>query len=253
MTARLSHIYRHPIKSHGRQPLGWVTLTAGQTMPWDRHWAVAHATSKFDPAAPQWLACANFSIGSGIPGIMAITAVLDEASATVTLTHPDRVPLTIRPDDPTEALRFLDWVRPLVPADKSPPTRIVRVPGRGMTDTDYPSISISNLASNAAVSAHVGTDLSHLRWRSNLWVDGLQPWVERTWPGRSLRIGAAILSIREPMVRCKATTANPATGIADFDKLLALRQMISEQHFGSYAEVTTGGTIRLGDPVEVLA
>jgi len=34
-------LWRHPIKSHGREALTSVTLTAGQAMPGDRLWAVA--------------------------------------------------------------------------------------------------------------------------------------------------------------------------------------------------------------------
>ena len=55
MTAHLAAIYRHPIKSHGRENLQAVVLTQGQCMPWDRHWAVTHERSKWQDTDPQWL------------------------------------------------------------------------------------------------------------------------------------------------------------------------------------------------------
>ena len=253
MTATLAHIWRHPIKSHGREALGEVNLTPGQTLPWDRHWAVAHARTKFDPAVPVWMPCANFALGSSNPALRAIDATLDEATATVTLTHPDLAPLQFAPDQAADQARFLAWVVPLLPADKTPSTQLVRVPGRGMTDTDYPSISLCNLASNQALGGYLGATLSPLRWRGNLWIDGLVPWAECSWPGQDIRIGDVVLRVREPIKRCKATAANPATGIIDIDTLAGLRSHTGTQDFGVYAEVHQGGIIRLGDRVEVLA
>ena len=48
MSGAVSSLWRHPIKSHGREALEQVTLSAGQTMPGDRVWAVAHEASKAD-------------------------------------------------------------------------------------------------------------------------------------------------------------------------------------------------------------
>ena len=80
-------LWRHPIKSHGREALTEVTLTEGQTMPWDRHWAVQHEASKFNADDPRWVMCRNFMIGVATPGLAGIWAELDEATATITLRH----------------------------------------------------------------------------------------------------------------------------------------------------------------------
>ena len=251
MTARLAHIYRHPIKSHGRESLAAVHLTEGQTMPWDRRWAVTHAHSKWDQSDPRWLACVNFLVGSGVASLMAITARLDEAGPDVVLTHPDRPDLAINPDAPGDQARFIDWVAPILPQDRAA-TGLVTVPGRGMTDTDYPSVSICNIASNAALGDLMGAELSPLRWRGNLWVDGWDAWAEGHLLGKRVRIGAAEFDLREPIKRCKATTANPVTGRSDIDTLAGLRAHTGAQDFGVYAVVVRGGLIRSGDPVEMV-
>lgn len=251
MIGRLASIQRHPLKSHGRETLGAVTLAAGAALPWDRHWAVAHAEAKL--AGGGWLPCQTFSRGAKAPKLMAINAALDEATATLTLSHPDRPGLTFRPDDPADLPRFLDWVRPLCPPDRAQPAGIYSAADLAMTDTDYQSVSVLSLASNADLSARMGRDLSPLRWRGNLWIDGLDPWAERAWIGRQVRIGAAVLSVEEHIVRCLATTANPETGERDADTLGALKALHGEQEFGVYAKVIEGGPIRRGDPVELLA
>jgi len=252
VTTTVAALWRHPIKSHGREALVAVTLVAGQTLPWDRTWAVAHEGSHIDPAAPVWGRCQNFMIGTRTPGLAGIWARLDEGRATVTLKHDDLGEISVAPDTPADAARLLDWVAPLCPENRSRPAAVIRLKDRGMTDTAYPSVSVINMASHRAVADHLGTALEPERWRCNIWLDGLEPWAEAGWTGRHLRIGAAELTIREPVVRCLHTAANPRTGQRDADTLGALDALRGARHFGLYAEVTTGGRIALGDNAEVL-
>jgi uncharacterized protein len=249
VTATLSAIWRHPIKSHGRERLASVALTAGLAMPWDRHWAVAHDAARLGDAGA-WAPCLNFSRGAKAASLMAIEASLDQASGEVTLHHPDRPVLTFQPDHDEAA--FLDWVRPICPTDRAQPERIVSAGARGMTDTDYPSLSILNVASNADLAMRMGTDLSPLRWRGNLWIDGLASWAEEGWVGCQITVGEVVFEVPEMIVRCKATTANPATGVIDADTLGGLTAARGHQTFGVYARVVTGGVIREGDMVQVL-
>ncbi len=247
MTAVLAHIWRHPIKSHGREALQNVTLEAGKTMPWDRRWAVAHEAAKAD--GTQWAPCANFSRGSKAPQLMAIEATLDTASEQITLSHPDRPTLTLHPEHDADAL--MDWVKPLMPPNRAQSARVLRVPERGMTDTPYPSVSIANLASNQALSDQMGQELSPKRWRANFWLDGLDPWEEFNWLGKTIEIGGVQLKVEDRIVRCLATTANPQTGERDADTLKALAAL-GHQDFGVYAQVLSGGDIKIGDTVRVV-
>ena len=246
MTLRLARICRHPIKAHGREDLGSVLLSAGACLPWDRHWAVAHEAAKLGDGG--WVPCANFARGAKVPGLMAITSALDEQSGAVTLRHPELGALTFRPDDAADFAAFLSWIAPLVPADRARPARIVSA-GRGMTDSDFPSVSILSLASLADLSARMGQPLSADRWRGNLWLDGAAPWAEWDWIGRTLHIGQAELRIEERITRCRATSANPETGRIDADTPGGLDAAFGHQDFGLYAVVTRGGTISLGDRV----
>ena len=245
MSGTVSSLWRHPIKSHGREALSQVTLIPGQTMPGDRVWAVAHEAAKTDGS--ECAPCFNFSRGSKAPQLMAISAELQ--GDRVTLRHPQRPDLGFAPDTEQEA--FLDWVKPLMPADRAASARIVRVPGRGMTDSDFPSISLCNMASHRAVEQKLDRTLSIVRWRGNIWFEGLPLWDEFDWLGRDVRIGEAVLRVRERITRCMATTANPETGERDADTLRALNSW-DHQDFGVYAEVLQGGEIRVNDEVQVL-
>ncbi|MGI9368942.1 MAG: MOSC domain-containing protein [Ruegeria sp.] len=245
MSGAVTSLWRHPIKSHGHEALDEVTVNARQTMPGDRVWAVAHEASKADGS--EWVPCANFSRGAKAPQLMAISARLQ--GDTVSLSHPQRPDFSFDPDKQTDA--FLEWVAPLMPQDRTASARIIRVPGRGMTDSDFPSISLCNMASHRAVEQKLGQDLSVRRWRGNIWFDGLPLWEEFDWLDRDVQIGEAVFHVRERITRCVATTANPETGERDADTLGALQNW-DHQDFGVYAEVVKGGAIRAGDKVQVL-
>jgi uncharacterized protein YcbX len=244
--ARVSNLWRHPIKGHGVEAVAAVTLSSGATMPWDRVWAIAHEAARVKPGAGDWVPCANFSRGAKSFELMAIRAEVDEASGRVTLTHPRREPLTVDPDDAGDAARLVAWVTPLSNPDRARPAFVVRA-GRGMTDSDFPSVSILNRASLAALVARLGMPLAMERFRGNVWLDGLDPFAEFDLVGRDVRLGDATLRVRERITRCKATTVDPATGVSDADTLGALRAGWDHEDFGVYAEVISGGRVAVGD------
>ena len=250
--AILAQIWRHPIKSHGREEITHVKLSEGKEMPWDRRWAVMHEASKFDTENPAWVPCNQFSICSNAPALQAITARCDLPFQRITLGHPRLKNLTINPDLEAHSGDFIQWIMPLVPKDRPLPSRLVRAPGRSMTDTDYPSVSLINLGSHRQVEGVLGRQISPLRWRGNLIVDGMAPWQELDLIGRRIRVGLAELEITEPIVRCKATTTSTRTGERDADTLRALKSGWDHQYMGVYARVISTGDIRQGDGVDVL-
>jgi uncharacterized protein YcbX len=251
MNQSLTNIWRHPIKSHGREELKETTVLAGKSLPWDRHWAVGHDAAKLARDAEGWISFQDFSRGAKAPGLMAISASFDEATNQMTLTHPSLAPITFNPDDPADQKQFLVWVTPICPADRALPASVQTAPARGFTDTDYASISMSNHATHRAVSQKFGRELSVLRWRGNLWVDGLAPFEEFDWIDKTIAIGKAEFRVVERIGRCLATTANPETGIRDADTLGTLRTW-GHQDFGVYLVALNDAHIQIGDPVRTI-
>jgi uncharacterized protein YcbX len=245
-------LWRHPIKSHGRESLEQVVLTPGHTMPFDRAWAVTHDRSKFDAEAPDWVSCRNFMIGASTPNLAGIWARLDDTNGMMHLSHQAIGELSFDPKNTEDIARFLAWVSPLCPKDTLRPNGLVQAPKRGMTDTDYPSISIMTHASHRAVADKMGQTLELERWRGNIWLDGTQAWEELDWLGKDIQIGDAILNVIEPIERCKHTMANPRTGDRDADTLAALRDGWNHQDFGVYAKVIKGGKIAVNDTAKVV-
>lgn len=245
MTASLAQIWRHPIKAIGREALPQVTLTRGKWLPFDRLWAVAHERSKLNGST--WQKKANFLRGVTDASLMAVTTEMDNETGEITASHPEAGQVRFHPE--TNPDPFLSWVKGVWSSDLPAPVGMYRAADAHLTDVPDPWISIGSLSSNRALSQRMGQDLSPHRWRANLWLDGTPPWSEKGWEGQTLRIGEVTLKVACEITRCKATMANPVTGRRDADTLGALSDL-GHQEFGVYAEVTEGGTIRVGDPVE---
>ncbi|MEL6599137.1 MAG: MOSC domain-containing protein [Pseudomonadota bacterium] len=248
--ATLAQIWRHPIKGVGAERLERVTLSPGTTLPFDRHWAIAQEGAAFDETAPGWVPCRNFIRGAKAASLMAVTARMD--GPTLTLRHPELPELTANPDDPADAARIVDWVRPIYPENRPAPERIVSAPGRGMTDSDFPSVAILSLSTLTALSQKVGQTLDPRRFRGNLWVEGTAPWEEFDWVGQTLRVGTSLLKVEERITRCRATEANPVTGRRDAATLDALADGWGHEDFGVYATVIEGSEIAVGAEVTLL-
>ncbi|MCL5778933.1 MOSC domain-containing protein [Limibaculum sp. FT325] len=251
MTPHLARIWRHPVKSIGCEALPRVTLAAGRPMPHDRLWAVAHGGSSWRAEAPGWEGCNNFLRVTHAPRLAAVSARYDPATGSLTLAHPARESLTVDPATPDGAARLCDWVSPMAEGARPGPYRLAHAPDAAMTDMAEPFISVLSLASLRALSERLGIAPDPRRFRGNLWLDGVVPWEEEDWVGRTLRIGGALLRVVEPIGRCRATEANPETGHRDAAILDTLRAARGHTRFGLYAEVLEGGEIAEGAAVEI--
>ena len=243
--ATVAALTRHPIKAIGREEVEEVQLIAGQTLPGDRLWAVAHEAAKLTDG---WNRCVNFIRGASSPSLMAVT--LRTEGALLHLSHPDRPDLVIDPATDSDAL--VAWVTPLVAEGRAAPVRLVPAPSdRGLTDTPIPSISMASLASHEAVAAQAALPFQLHRWRCNIFLDGLAAWEEFDWVGGTIRLGEAEAKVETRLDRCLATTVNTDTGERDVPTLEILKGF-GHQDFSVALVITKGGRLRLGDEVQPL-
>lgn len=239
---QVAHIWRHPIKGIGSEALDQAQVSPEGALHGDRAWALLNSDA---PNQDTWQPRRNFlQVASG-PGLATIEARSD--GPTITLTHPEAQPLTLLPEADGPALAT--WVTPFWPEDRPAPGRLVRAPGHGMTDMPDPWISLGNLASLKALSQRAGQDLDMRRFRINLWLDGLSAWEEQDWQG-SITLGAMTFDIMEPIGRCRAPEANPATGRRDANTNNLLEAAGQNTDFGIYLRARSAGTLRVGDTLE---
>ncbi len=229
-----------------------IRLEAGKTMHGDRKWAVTHAASRFDPEAPEWIACNNFIRGAKAPALQAISISQYVIGSDMLLKHPAHPAFRFNPENKAEHKGFIEWLAQFVPQNRARPAALVAAPDRGMTDSPFPSISILNLASLAELSAKAGRVMDPARFRGNIWLDGLDAWEEFSWIGKTLRLGRAEVIIRERITRCVATHADPLTGQADVDTLGLLEAGWDHKDFGVYGEVVKSGMAECDDGAHIL-
>lgn len=245
MTRRLAQIWRHPVKGVGAEPLTQVTLTKNRPMPLDRAWAVLTGDAQ---DTGTWQSCRNFARGGYAPGLMAVTARVNGAD--VTFEHPDLGQITLNPVGGGPQL--VDWIMPLCPAERPAPRQVIRAPeDTGMADASFASLSVLNLSSLRALGQKLGRELDPRRFRGNLWLDGLPLFEELELVGKTLVIGEVRLEVVEPIERCRATEANPATGRRDANTLGALRDGWGHTCFGVNTRVIQGGTVEIGQEVTI--
>lgn len=243
MTARIAHLFRHPIKAIGREEVAEVKLIAGQTLPGDRLWGVAHEAAILTDGA--WNRCMNFIRGASSPKLMAVT--LRSEGDLLHLSHPDRPDIALNPA--TDGAALIDWVRPLVAEGRAAPSHVFPAPAdRGLTDTSAPTISLASLASHEAVAAKAAAPFQIHRWRCNIFLDGLTAWEEFDWVGKTLRLGEAEARVETRLDRCMATTVNTDTGDRDVPTLEIL-DSFGHQDFSVALVVTKPGRLAVGDEV----
>ena len=132
-----------------------------------------------------------------------------------------------------------------MPENRAQSTAIHRVPGRGMTDSDFPSISLINLTSHHRdLAARMDQDLSPLRWRCNIHVDGLMPRGKSSTGSVKQPADRPVLSSRSGTDRRAAWPPPPTPTPACATPTYSARSTPwDHQDFGVYAKVTRGGRV----------
>src|SRR4051794_10494398 len=81
----VAQIYRHPVKGLTPEPLAGVRLAPGEGLPHDRRFALAHGTTRFDPAAPEWMPKTNFLMLMRNERLARLRTHFDETSGVLTI------------------------------------------------------------------------------------------------------------------------------------------------------------------------
>jgi uncharacterized protein YcbX len=104
------------------------------------------------------------------------------------------------------------------------------------------------VATDGAV-AELGIDRRRLR--PNLLIAGVEGLAERSWEGRFLRIGSAVVGLADLRGRCIMTTWDPDTGEQDVEVLLRIHRRF-EGTFALNAWVARPGRVAVGDEAMLL-
>jgi len=249
--AKIQSIYRYPIKGLSPEPLPRAALTPGQTIPGDRLYAIENGPSGFDPASPTYLSKTHFLMLMKNERLASLRTAFDQASHVLTIMDG---PHERRGDLRTAAGRAAieTFFAAYCSDELRGPPKILHADGHSFSDVARKVVSIINLASVAAVETMVDAPVNPLRFRGNVYVEGLTAWSEFDLVDKTLSIGDARLKIVKRIVRCAATNVDPDTGLRDLELPRSLLRHLGHADCGVYAEVVHSGEIATGDRIEIL-
>ena len=243
MTFRIEYIYRYPVKGFRAERLDRGVVAAGAGLEWDRAFAFTSGNHPPPENDTDWVQAHTFIQMTVYPRLAEFNAVPDEAQGLLHINGPGEqtasTRLTNGNDDAVNAMMN----RHFTPGSKGP-IRLHRLANaRGHWDFTDTGISIINLATVEWLEWVSGLTLSHLRFRGNLYVSGLEPFEEFSLAGKTVRIGSVMMRILRPALRCAATAADPWSGDTSIDVVNILRAYTGHAFCGMYAQVLQGGEI----------
>ncbi len=246
----VDQIWRFPVKSLGSERISKAIFKKDKTLVGDRIWALTYENSRFDLKHPTWYPSQVFLRCTIAPLFAAVHTKINSEDNTITFSHPSLESIRLNLEHESHRQQFVNWVLPICPQNGPKPSELCRVPERGITDTEYPSVSLNSMSSLRDLSKRVGVSLNPQRFRGNIWIEGLEPWSELEFVGKEVKVGEVRLRVIEPIIRCNTTKTNEATGIRDVDTLSALENAFGHKNFGIYCKVLSDGEVNISDTFE---
>jgi MOSC domain-containing protein len=257
---RVVALYRYPVKGFTPEPCNSLTVLEEGRIAGDRALSFRFADSGLPETA--WSRKQGHAVLMNTPGLARLELTLDRAAQRVRVTFDGEV----LADDTLEAAgrkriaaaveRYVHSLpeNPLAGHPERIPLELI---GDGVTpryhDSENGQITLHSRESLAAVATALDApDLSEIRFRSNIAIDGVAEWEEQAWLGRRLRIGDVEFDVPRSKVRCLATHANPQSGERDLQVMQTLVRAFGQAQPTFAIALTTrgrGGEIRVGDTV----
>jgi len=248
---KIEALYRYPVKGLSPDPLNTADLATGEIIAGDRAYAIENGVRTFDPRTPKYFPKTHFLMLMKHERLAKLETSFDEEATILTISR-EGAPVA-RGDLSTPVGRGIieQFLAAFMESEIKGPPHIVNAPAHSFSDVPMKCLSFVNLASVRDLSRVAGHDLDPIRFRANIYFDNDDPWSERKWLGRSIRIGGTKLDIVKATNRCPATNVNPATAERDLNLPGILRQAFDHIETGFYATVRTTGTIEKGDAIEL--
>lgn len=245
----IANLYRYPVKGLSPEPLQRVALKNGETLPFDRAYAIENGPGRFDASAPRHLPKITFLMLMRNEKLATLQSAFDDASETLTISRDGKQVARGQLTTPLGRQLIEQFLAAYMKADLRGAPKIVSAPGHSFSDMAAKCVHIVNLASVRELERVTGRSVDPLRFRANLYLDGLEPWAEFSWLDRTIGVGPAKLAVFARTRRCEATNVDPATGARDMAIPAHLMRAWGHEDFGIYAKVTNAGDIAVGAPV----
>lgn len=251
MDMQVTEIWRYPVKGLAGERLPRVALTAGRTLPQDRRFAIAHGDSGITAQAPRWALKTSFHMlmHRNDERLAELVPSYDESSGVLAVRRNGTELIAAATGEAAGRARLDDFFAGYLAAGDHGRPQLVEGNGIYFGNIEAPVISLINLASVGDLAGPAGAAVDRRRFRANFYVDGLAPWAERAWVGRTLRLGPVRFKVVDETIRCGATTVNPATFQRDLNVPRLLEQGYGHMFCGVYLEALDSDVVSVGAAV----
>ncbi len=248
MTITVAKICRYPVKGLSPESLDAVELTEGKGVAHDRRFALTlGSTPTTGPTIP-WMPRTGFLTLFAHEKLAKLRTRFDSETGQLTIERGGK--RVAKGDVTTTVGRAMveEFFAAYMGEDARGRPKLVEAETGGvLSDQPTAMISLINLSSVRDLERVTGKPIDPLRFRANVYLDGLDPWAEFDWVGRDISLGGATLAVSQRIERCAATNVDPDTGERDLNLPKDLQRGFGHADMGIYAIVTAAGRVAAGD------
>ena len=114
------------------------------------------------------------------------------------------------------------------------------------------SVSLLNIQSINDFQKKIDKKVEISRFRGNICIDGIKPWKEREWIGKTIKINNISFKVEKNIPRCVAINLKPATDDNSLNLLQSLKKNYNHFEMGIYLTALDDGEINLGDKIKII-
>jgi len=111
------------------------------------------------------------------------------------------------------------------------------------------SVSLLNIESINDFQKKIDKKIETSIFRGNICIDGIEPWKEREWIGKTIKINNVSFKIEKNIPRCVAINLKPQTDDNSFNLLQSLKKTYNHFDMGIYLTALDDGEINIGNQV----
>ncbi|MDC3158332.1 MOSC domain-containing protein [Candidatus Pelagibacter sp.] len=113
------------------------------------------------------------------------------------------------------------------------------------------SVSLINIQSIDDFRKKIDRNVESSIFRGNICIDGIEPWKEREWIGKIIKINNVSFKVEKNIPRCVAINLKPRTDDNSFNLLQSLKKTYNHFEMGIYLTALDDGKINVGDTINI--
>ena len=252
MSIKVKKIYRYPIKGLTAESMSSTVLKPAQSIMSDRRFALTLGTTPNTSPMTEWMPKTAFLSLMKHEKLAKLRAHFDDKIGILSIERSGKLVAKGNITSPIGRALIEDFFSAYMGEETQGRPKLVECEHNSTLSDHYkPVISIINLSSIKDLERVTLSEINPIRFRANIYVDGIEPWTEFNLVGKNIKLGSASLKITKRIDRCPAINVDPDTGDRNLNLPKDLKRGFGHVDMGIYAVVTKGGNININDTLKI--